>query len=693
MKDYITISLLFFCIPAFLTAQQKTKDSITALQEVVIVEELKTKHAAGIISSEIIGAKVFQNYSPIDVSSAINQIPGVFILSGALNTNRITIRGVGARTLYGTDKLRLYFNDIPITNGSGFSSIEAYDLENLSQMEVVKGPKATSYGTNLGGAIILNSKEAIGKSTSFGTNFTLGSYHLVKNNFSFSHADENLSLGVAYNHLKTDGYRENNNFERDGVLITSSYAINSNNRIGLLINYIDYQAQIPSSLGLTDFNENPQKAAFTWKEAQGFEANAYTLLGLTYGHDFSQKFKNTTSIFYSYLDHYEPRPFGILDEFTNGFGFRTRFNGEIDLLDHSATYSFGAELYKDEYNWREFENLYQQHNGNGSLQGNLFAENKEFRTQWNTFGSINVALSASFNAQLGLNLNQTQYHFKDLFNEGADNKSAAKVFKTIVNPSLNLSYSFSEIQQLYANISRGFSNPSLEETLTPDGVINPDIRQETGINYELGANFYAAHQKLHFSMAIYQMNIKNLLVAARVAEDQYIGKNAGKTKHQGFEIASDYLLYASAKLKITPFVNYTFSHHNFVEFSDADANFSGNELTGVPKHRINSGIQAQFFDDFHWVLTHQYVAAIPLNDANSLYSDPYTLFGTKISYQKKVTQQFTIGASFGINNLFDRNYAQSVLINAQGFGSAEPRFYYPGNNRNYYSSLNLRYML
>ncbi|MGS0526011.1 hypothetical protein ACU8V7_13385 [Zobellia nedashkovskayae] len=50
--------------------------------------------------------------------SAINQIPGVFVLSGALNTNKITIRGIGARSQFGTDKLQLYYNDIPLTNGT-----------------------------------------------------------------------------------------------------------------------------------------------------------------------------------------------------------------------------------------------------------------------------------------------------------------------------------------------------------------------------------------------------------------------------------------------------------------------------------------------------------------------------------------------------------------------------------------------
>lgn len=686
--------LVFFLVTKAVIAQEPVKkDSVTKLNEVVVLEGLLVKHAAGITPSEIIGEKVFQNFSPIAITSAINQISGVYILSGALNTNRITIRGVGARTLFGTDKLRLYYNDIPITNGSGFSSIEAFDLENLSQIEVVKGPKATTYGTNLGGAIILNSKEALGQSTNFTNSTTVGSYNLFKNSLSFSHTDDKISLALNYGHIKTNGYRENNSFERDGLFLNTTYKLNSKNKLNFLFNHTANLAQIPSSLGITDFTENPQKAAFTWKAAKGYEANKYTLAGLSYTHLFSKKIQHTTSVFYTYLDHYEARPFGILDEFTNGFGFRSKFYGSLDILDKKANYTLGAELYKDEYNWSEFTNLYQENNGNGSLQGNQFAKNKEFRTQLNTFGSLTMAITQDLDAQLGININKTHYNFRDLFNPASTNKSANREFKPIVLPSFSLNYNLGEAQQLYANVSRGFSNPTLEETLTPDGVINPDIAQEIGTNYELGSTLYFDDKKLNISAAIYQMNIKNLLVAERTGNDQFVGKNAGSTKHQGLELSANYTISISSNFKIAPFANYTLNHHKFINFVDGDTNYSGNELTGVPKHVLYSGLQTQIFTNFSWIATHQYLGAIPLTDANSLYSDAFHVFGTKISYQKKLNSKFALSASFGLNNVFNLQYAQSVLINTQAFGSAEPRYYYPGNARNYYGSFRLKYTL
>lgn len=693
MKNGVKIIFLLLSTFQMYCQAVPKQDSITVLKEVLLLEDFKEKHAIGIVPSQIIGEKIFQNFSPVDAVSAINQIPGVYILSGALNTNRITIRGVGARTLFGTDKLRLYYNEIPVTNGSGFSTIEAFDLENLSQVEVVKGPKSTSFGANLGGAILLNSNDALGEVTTFQNRTTIGSYNMFKNNLSILHSDDRFSLGLSYGHMETDGYRDNNAFERDGVLLNTSYNINSNNTIGFLLNYIDYTAQIPSSLGETAFNENPQQAAFTWNAAKGYEANKYTLLGVSYDHRFSSNLKNTTSIFYTYLDHYEPRPFGILDEFTNGFGFRSSFTGNLLLFGAYSEYSLGAELYKDEFNWGEFDNLYQDNNGQGSLQGDRISKNKEFRTQLNTFGALNILLLEELQVQLGLAVNHTQYDFRDLFNAGDANRSAARNFNAIILPSLNINYRFSEIQSLYANISRGFSNPTLEETLTPDGVINPDIKQETGINYELGTQLFLLNKKLNIQLAVYQMDIDNLLVAERVEDDQFIGKNAGETKHQGVELAGSYSIDITSGFKITPFINYTFSDHSFVDFVDGENDFSGNPLPGVPKHRLNTGIQAQLFENFYWNSTHQFVGAMPLTDANSLSSDSFHVFTTKMGYEKKLSDSFSVGLNFGINNVFNVRYAQSVLINTRAFGGAEPRYYYPGNTRNYYTGLRLKYSL
>lgn len=689
---YICLSFLFLVFTKISAQNPSEKDSITQLNEVILIDTLTAKNSIGIVPSQIIGAAVFQNYSPIDLVNSINQISGVYALSGALNTNRITIRGVGARTPFGTDKLRLYYNNIPVTNGTGFSTIEAFDLENLTSVEVIKGPKATGFGTNLGGAIVLNTKKIKNQPTKFTNNTTIGSYGLLKNSLGFTHSEEKFYLTLQYGHTEIDGYRENNRFERDGILLNANYKLSAKSDIGLLVNHIDYTARIASSISQSAFDEDPTQAAFNWKSAQGFESNNYSLIGLSYSYNHSAKLKNTTSVFYTYLDHYEPRPFNILDEYTNGYGFRSIFSGAFPSASN-LNYTLGGELYKDEYTWGTFENLYEENNGNGSLQGDRLTNNKEFRRQFNGFATLAYPISDSFIAQLGLNINKTDYDFQDRFNTGDENKNAERNFKTLFLPSLDLKYVLSLNSQLYANISRGFSNPSLEETFTPDGLINPDIKQETGTNYELGIQLSGASKRLKLEASIYHMRIKNLLVAERVGEDQFIGRNAGKTKHLGIDLDASYQINVSKNIRLIPILNYTFSNHSFVDFVDGDEDFSGNPLTGVPRNRITSGIQTDFGNGLYWNTTYQFVDEIPLTDANTLSSSSFSILNTRLGYRTLLTQKLSIGIDFGVNNITDKTYAQSVLINAVGFGGNEPRYFYPGNDRNYYGSLRLTYTL
>src|SRR5690606_38305790 len=96
---------------------------IEELGEVLINAPLEIKSNL-IIPSSTVTSVVLDQQSPVAIVDGLNKISGVYIQSGAINTNRITIRGVGSRTLYGTNKIKAYFNGIPITNGVGETALD-----------------------------------------------------------------------------------------------------------------------------------------------------------------------------------------------------------------------------------------------------------------------------------------------------------------------------------------------------------------------------------------------------------------------------------------------------------------------------------------------------------------------------------------------------------------------------------------
>ena len=116
------------------------KINTSELKEVIInANHIPKKLKKATASIDIISLKDIEISNNTDFAPILNRTPGVFMQSGALNTNRITIRGIGSRNLFGTAKIRAYFKDIPLTNGSGEKTIEDFELASISRFEIIKG--------------------------------------------------------------------------------------------------------------------------------------------------------------------------------------------------------------------------------------------------------------------------------------------------------------------------------------------------------------------------------------------------------------------------------------------------------------------------------------------------------------------------------------------------------------------------
>ena len=183
------------------------------------------------------------------------------------------------------------------------------------------------------------------------------------------------------------------------------------------------------------------------------------------------------------------------------------------------------------------------------------------------------------------------------------------------------------------------------------------------------------------------MDIKNLLVAQRTNFDTYTGVNAGRTSHPGLETTINFPLYRSQGLNISSSNNFSKYWYIFKDFNNRGTDYSQNKLTGVPTHTSYSKIKIDY-KDFNAQISYQNIGKIPMNDANELFTDAYSLIDFKISKLFSLNN-FDINISSGINNIFDKRYASGIIINARGFGGRDPRFYYPGLPRNYFISLNL----
>lgn len=647
-------------------------------------------------STYIITPKDIQRDNNINVVSILNRTPGVFMQSGALNTNRITIRGIGARNLFGTSKIRAYFKDIPLTSGSGETNIEDFELGTLSRIEITKGAISSIYGAGLGGTINLIPEQGHFYKQEIKNEFSIGSFGLIKNLTGLNLSTNKSSFKAIYSHTHSDGYRENNEYNRHTFTVNSSHFINENNELSFLLSYVDLRAFIPSSLNEDNYLNNPTSAAFTWKNAKGFEDSQRGILGLSWNHTFNSNIRQTTSVFSSFRNGYEPRPFNILSEKTLAIGIRSRLIGNFKLFKKPMNWTFGGEWFKDNYKHRTYDNLYEEFPPEtGSVKGTELSNFKEKRSYYNAFLETNLDITTRTTLSLGLNLNETSYKLTDRFPVSVENpdQSGNFKFKSIWSPKFGISYQLSKRSGVFTSISHGFSPVSLEETLRPDGQVNTNLRPETGWNLETGIRTSTTNNRLQFNASIYRLNIKNLLVARRIAEDQFIGINAGKTQHDGMEVSLHYKLISKASFNVSTSTNFTLNNYKFKEFIDGNNDFSNNDLTGVPSEVFNAIIDFDSKIGLYGNLNFQHIGEMPITDSNNLYSSTYNLTNFKVGFRKNLNKNLNMNLFFGLNNIFDKHYASQILINASGFGGRAPRYYYPGNPVNYYSGINLNYAL
>ncbi len=488
------------------------------------------------------------------------------------------------------------------------------------------------------------------------------------------------------NYTQSDGFRDNSKYERKGGMILGKFQLGESAQASFFTNLVDVKAFIPSSLNREDYIETPERAAPNWQSVEGFEDYQKIMVGASHQFRLASidqfEIQNKTTLFTSFRNAYESRPFNILDEETLMTGFRSTFNlvaTDQQQLDFPLL-ALGIEWVNEDYAWQTFET-------NGGVPGRLLTNNEENRRYYNLFAQSNWAVNNQLTLLTGLNLNNTSYDYTDLFTQDSIDFSGNYTFNTTLSPRLGLSYSFSQSVSVFTSVSHGFSPPTVMETLNPDGTINPDIQPETVWNIELGARGQLFESVL-FEVSFYQMMVRDLLITRRAAEDQFIGINAGQTRHRGIEIFLEYdWLKGTPQLKT--YLSYSFNDYEFVDFQDADGDYSGNQLTGTPPHHLNVGIDYTNKFGFYGTLNFQWVDAFPIRDDNSLFTDSYHLMNIKLGYEKNISKKLRLNLFAGIQNLFNEKYASMILINASSFGGNAPRYYYPGNPRNYYGGINL----
>ena len=125
---------------------------------------------------------------------------------------------------------------------------------------------------------------------------------------------------------------------------------------------------------------------------------------------------------------------------------------------------------------------------------------------------------------------------------------------------------------------------------------------------------------------------------------------------------------------------YTFSDFHFED----DPVYGGNRVAGTPVHFYKAEVRYEHPCGFYLGVNVEWnIIKYPVDEANTLYADPYALLGVRLGYRTKKG----LGVFFEAKNLTGKVYAASVEPLGDARASDDNDSFNPGNGRAFYGGL------
>ncbi len=466
------IPAFFFALAVSFTVAANDTIRLDELTVSVLPFNQTLQESAGgvfLLKPETIGFQLLMNNSEL-----FNLVPGVYMAAGTYNTNRLVIRGVGSRTPYNTNRIKAYLDDIPLTSGDGVSTLEDQESKGIGRIEILKGPASSLYGSGLGGIVRLISPYPKADGFSVSLSGEVGSFGTALYGLTTSYKNKKLAVSGGITNTVSEGYRENSDYGRTNAFANVKL-FGLRNTLSFTLSIVNLFARIPSSLNESDYMNEPWKAGGSWGNMKGFEEYTRILGGLSLESKLGKKTSNKLVLFSSYQDPYESRPFNIVDDRSTSVGFRELIQHDMEAWKFSA----GIEYFHEWVDWKVYET-------NVGTQGALLTHQGETRQHMNTFAMVQWRPTEKLLVDGGINLNLLSYSLQTLYRSDSTDQSGSYSYQPVLSPRIGLSYLHHDQHHLYASVGHGFSAPSLEETLLPEGAVNTELRPETGWNFEVG---------------------------------------------------------------------------------------------------------------------------------------------------------------------------------------------------------------
>ena len=656
MKHFIlliVLPILFTSIPLQLFAQEKE----VTLEEVVVTATRDAEEIRKIPANvTVITKEEIEQSNAKTVVNVLRDKVDVLVTDyyGNGKSTSVDVRGFGEtgplNTLVLVDGRRV--NEIDLS-GVDWSQIP---LDRVERIEIVRGAGSVLYGDNAVGGVINIITKKPDKPFSASAEVVGGSYGYNRESASVSGKWGPLSAILNTSHNSTYGYRENGFLRAEDVGGKVIYDLNEYVSFDFSGGFHTDDTGLPYALDKTQYILAPRSASHPDDKAN--TDDGYGVLGIKaklwdFGRieaDLSYRQREVDDFYVSYVFKDNRN--------LSTWGLTPKYILEAPLWRFSNKLIVGLDFYRsrsDVFSDSPFSTPVHTHSeviktstgpyllDEFSIFQNLILS-LGYRQEWVTYDMTQTVVAGTSKASSG------------------NNEPAW---------TAGLSYLFGKNSSAFLSYKRSFRYPVSDELIQyvlnsafqVTGIeINP-IKPQVGYHYEAGVR-HAFTNWIEANLTLFWVDMRNEIFFDPYT---YANENFPKTRREGIEVGAK----AKPLRWLTLWGNYSYTKATLQENP-----FSGNDIPGVPRHKGSLGADVEIWNGLSLNTRANFVGSrYFISDwANAVPKQGgYYTLDTKLSYVWKGLKAFV-----GVNNLFNRKYAEFGVVDSAG-----AQYFYPSPGRNF----------